>query len=245
MRGRGLEVTTIVGLGWFVFEDTAQFPFAAELERNWLAIRDEMVALHSGFIAWPEKSLYGDTGWSTFGLYAFGRKQAANCALCPCTTALVESVPGLTTAGFSRLAPGAHIKPHVGYDEYSRYVLRLHLALETNPDCALRVADETRAWEQGRALIFCDAVEHEAWNRGTTTRTVLLLDFKNPRFQFRFLNPSFSPEFVAFVEKERWPGMGFVDRMQWRLWKLLHLGRKPPPAGQSAHAARQRAFRPD
>ena len=85
-----------------MFADAAQFPFAAELERHWQTIRDEMVALRTtGFIAWPEKSLYGETGWSTFGLYAFGQKQTANCALCPRTTELVESIPGLTTAGFS------------------------------------------------------------------------------------------------------------------------------------------------
>jgi beta-hydroxylase len=220
------------------FEDSAQFPFAAELERNWQVIQDEMIALRStGFIAWPEKSLYGEAGWSTFGLYAFGQKQAANCALCPRTTALVEAVPGLAMAGFSRLEPGAHIKPHVGYDEYSRYVLRLHLGLETNADCALRVADETRAWEEGRVLIFCDAVEHEAWNRGATTRTVLLLDFKNPRYRFRVLNPGLSTEFVDFVEKVRWPEMHFRERMRWRLWKLTHLGRTPPPAGRSAKAS--------
>ena len=27
--------------------------------------------------------------------------------------------------------------------------------------------------------------------------------------------------------------MNFRERMHWRLWKLTHLGRKPPPAGQS------------
>jgi ornithine lipid ester-linked acyl 2-hydroxylase len=114
-----------------VFEDPAQYPFALNLERNWQIIRDEMIALRStGFMDWPEKSLYGETGWSTFGLYAFGQKQAANCALCPRTSSLMETIPGLATAGFSRLAPGAHIKPHVGYDEYSRYVLRLHLPLK-------------------------------------------------------------------------------------------------------------------
>jgi len=221
-----------------VFEDPAQFSFAAELEKNWQIIRDEMIALRTtGFMAWPEKSLYGETGWSTFGLYAFGQKQAANCTLCPRTTALVEAVPGLAMAGFSRLESGAHIKPHVGYDEYSRYVLRLHLGLETNADCALRVDSETRVWEEGRALVFCDAVEHEAWNRGTTTRTVLLLDFKNPRYRFRVLNPGLSTEFVDFVEKVRWPEMNFRERMRWRLWKLTHLGRKPPPAGQSAKAS--------
>lgn len=220
-----------------MFEDPAQYPFAADLERNWQIIRDEMIALRStGFIAWPEKSLYSESGWSTFGLYAFGQKQMANCELCPRTTELLESVPGMFMAGFSRLAPGAHIKPHVGYDEYSRYVLRLHLALETNPDCALRVADETRNWQEGKTLIFCDAVEHEAWNRGTTARTVLLLDFKNPRHRFRMLNPSLSAEFVEFIENVRWPEMTFRERMLWHFWKLTHFGRQPPPAGKSAQS---------
>lgn len=220
-----------------MFEDPTRYPFAAKLERNWRIIRDEMIALRStGFIAWPEKSLYGESGWSTFGLYAFGQKQAANCAVCPRTTELLESMPGMTMAGFSRLTPGTHIKPHVGYDEYSRFVLRLHLGLETNPDCAIRVGGETRSWEDGKTVIFCDAVEHEAWNRGTTTRTVLLVDFKNPRYRFRMLNPGLSLEFVAFVEQVRWPEMNFSERMRWRLWKLTHLGRKPPPAGQSAKA---------
>jgi len=223
-----------------VFEDPAHYPFVRDLERNWQIIRDEMTALRStGFMDWPEKSLYGETGWSTFGLYAFGQKQAAQCALCPRTTLLVESIPGLVTAGFSRLVPGAHIKPHMGYDEYSRYVLRLHLALETNSDCALRVANEIRKWEEGRAFVFCDAVEHEAWNRGTTTRTVLLLDFKNPRYRVRMLNPRFSIEFVEFVEKVRWPEMGFRERLMWRLWKLAHRGQTPPPAGQSATTPRE------
>jgi len=219
-----------------VFEDPAQFPFTTRLEESWQIVRDEMIALRStGFFAWPEKSLYGE-GWSTFGLYAFGQKEGKNCALCPKTTALVQTVPGLVTAGFSRLSPGAHIQPHVGYDEYSRYVLRLHLGLETNPACGIRVGHETRIWEEGDVLIFCDAIEHEAWNRGTTTRTVLLLDFKNPRYRHRILNPSFSAEFVDFVEKVRWPEMGFREKWTWRLWKLAHWGRTPPRAGHSAAA---------
>ena len=214
-----------------MFEEPTQFPFAAGLEENWEIIRNEMLALHSrGFFAWPEKSLYGDAGWTTFGLYAFGQKETANCALCPRTSNLLKTVPGLVTAGFSRLAPGAHIKPHVGYDEYSRYVLRLHLPLETNPSCAIRVGQQIRAWEEGQVLIFCDAIEHEAWNRGGTVRTLLLLDFKNPRYRFRVLNPSFSAEFVDFVENVRWPEMNFREKCAWRLWKLAHAGRTPSPA---------------
>jgi Aspartyl/Asparaginyl beta-hydroxylase len=106
-------------------------------------------------------------------------------------------------------------------------VLRLHLPLETNPQCAIRVGDETRVWQEGRTLIFCDAIEHEAWNRGTTTRTILLLDFKNPNYRVGLLNPNFSAEFVDFVDNVRWPQMNWRERWSWRFWKLTHFGRKP------------------
>ena len=146
-----------------MFEDITQFPFVVELEKNWQVIRDEMVAVRNqGFIDWPEKSLLQDgSGWTTFGLYAFGQKQKPNCLLCPRTTALVEAIPGMTMAGFSRLLPGTHIKPHVGYDGYSRYILRLHLGLETNDLCALRVGDETRTLTDGSSIIFNDTLEEQ------------------------------------------------------------------------------------
>ena len=63
---------------------------------------------------------------------------------------------------------------YVGYDDYSRYVLRLHLALETNDLCALRVDNETRVWEEGKALVtdildnhretFKDMIAHYEYN---------------------------------------------------------------------------------
>jgi hypothetical protein len=67
-----------------------------------------------------------------------------------------------------------------------------------------------------------------------------LLDFKNPRYRHKILNPSFSAEFIDFIEKVRWPEMGFRERWAWRLWKFTHLGRKPPPAGQSSLATPDR-----
>lgn len=87
-------------------------------------------------------------------------------------------MPGLTTAGFSRLAPGTHIQPHVGY---TSAVLRCHLGLVV-PDegCALRVGEDTRTWAEGRCVVFDDTVEHEAWNRSGSDRIVLLVDFLRP-----------------------------------------------------------------
>jgi beta-hydroxylase len=160
-----------------LFLNTADFPFTANLERDWKVIRGELLTIRKkDFMAWPERFLYG-TGWDVFGLHAFGQKLQANCALCPRTTEAVESIPGLMTAGFSWLEPGTHIKPHIGY---SKAVLRCHLALIIPEECRLRVGPETRSWEEGKTLVFDDTTEHEAWNRSNSDRVVLLLDFKRP-----------------------------------------------------------------
>ena len=157
------------------FLDPADFPFVEILEGNARAIRDELDRLLTAdrFAPWPEKTLY-DKGWDVFGFYWFGDRLSENCALCPRTAEIVERVPDLVTAGFSRLGPGAHIRPHVGY---TGKVLRCHLGLVVPPICELRVGGETRRWEEDRCLIFDDTLEHEAWNRSDEDRIVLLLDF--------------------------------------------------------------------
>ena len=99
-----------------------------------------------------EKNLYNQ-GWKVFGLYAFGNKLEENCQLCPQTTQLVEKIPGLTTAGFSRLASGTKITPHVGYSDK---VLRCHLGLIVPLACALRVGSKTKSWQRGKCFIFDD-----------------------------------------------------------------------------------------
>jgi aspartyl/asparaginyl beta-hydroxylase (cupin superfamily) len=158
-----------------MFLNPADYPFTANLEANFAAIRKELLAIpKKDFMAWPERFLYGN-GWDVFGLYAFGQKMPKNCALCPVTTRAVEAIPGLTTAGFSWLEPGTHIKPHKGY---SKAVLRCHLALIIPEECRLRVGDDTRSWEEGTTLVFDDTTEHEAWNHSQSDRVVLLLDFK-------------------------------------------------------------------
>ena len=158
------------------FHDCAGFPFTAMLERNAPAILAELRELLNGdvFVPWPEQHLYGK-GWDVFGFYLFERKIPENCAVCPRTAEAVEQVPGMTTAGFSRLAPGTHIRPHVGYTDR---VLRCHLGLIAPAGCRLRVGEEVRPWEAGQCLVFDDTLEHEAWNDADTDRVVLLLDFK-------------------------------------------------------------------
>jgi len=39
------------------------------------------------------------------------------------------------------------------------------------------VSGETRGWQEGRALVLDDRLEHEAWNLAQQRRVVLLFDF--------------------------------------------------------------------
>lgn len=180
-----------------MFIERDQFEFVCHLEGAWREIRDERLALApSSFEPWVQREMYGE-GWSVYGLYAFGERIDAALRECPKTAAALEAIPGLTTAGFSHLAPGAHIQPHEGW---VRTVYRAHLGLVVPDHCALRVGTETRPWRGGECLIFDDTTEHEAWNRSTETRTVLLFDFLRPRHEHAKADTA-PPEVQAFVEK--------------------------------------------
>src|SRR5580700_638134 len=88
-----------------MYQSSDKYPFVRPLEENWQGILAEYraVAEKPEMHAWPEGSLY-DGRWDTYGLYGFGQKQHENCARCPLTTRLVEAIPGMVMAGFSRLA---------------------------------------------------------------------------------------------------------------------------------------------
>ena len=180
-----------------MFLDPDQFPFIRDLEAAWTDVRDECLSLpESTFEPWVQREMYGD-GWSVYGLIAFGKRIEEALNSCPRTAALLARVPGLTTAGYSRMAPGTHIQPHVGW---VKTVYRIHMGLVVPPDCALRVGLETRAWREGECLVFDDTVEHEAWNRSAKTRIVLLLDFLRPGFTNADADVP-PPEVEALIER--------------------------------------------
>jgi beta-hydroxylase len=98
-----------------MFLDPRLFDFVPVLEAQWEAIRAEYLALPGDlFDPWVQESMHGG-GWTVFGLYAIGQEIPAACDACPNTARALRQVPGLSMAGFSRLAPHAHVKPHVGW----------------------------------------------------------------------------------------------------------------------------------
>jgi aspartate beta-hydroxylase len=132
------------------------------------------------------RELNQSPAWSAFHLYRNSERLGEACDACPETADLVEALPLARIAGhapevfFSVLKPGTHIPPHFGLGNYK---LAVHLPLVLPGDCAIRVGNETRSWEEGKCLIFDDSFQHEAWNRSAAPRVVLILDVWHPALQ--------------------------------------------------------------
>ena len=177
--------------------DNAVFPWAAGIEREWRAIREELDRVLVRKAELPNvqditpdaATISRDAGWKIFPLIAYGIRSQPNIELCPQTWRIVKGIPGVTTAMFSILEPGKRIPAHRG--PYNG-VLRLHLGLlvpEPRERLVIRVGVEQRHWQEGRVLIFDDAYEHEAWNETEQLRAVLFVDFAKPlRFPANLLN---------------------------------------------------------
>jgi aspartyl/asparaginyl beta-hydroxylase (cupin superfamily) len=131
----------------------------------------------------PRNPLLDDPSWGACYLWKSGRRVDRNAHRCPRTMAALAAAPiphirdRSPMALFSLLKPGTHIMPHHGLLNTR---LIVHIPLIVPPDCGLRVGSQTRAWRTGEALVFDDSIEHEAWNRGTETRVVLLFEIWRP-----------------------------------------------------------------
>jgi aspartate beta-hydroxylase len=179
------------------FYDESLFPWLPQLEAATDRIREELLVViredwgtFHPYIQYPDgvpvnqwQELNHSPAWSAFDLWRDGRKFEENCRRCPETTALLESLPLAVqegygpTAMFSVLAPHAHIPPHTGSTNVR---LIVHLPLIVPPGCRYRVGNDHRQWLPGKAWVFDDTIEHEAWNDGEETRVILMFDVWNP-----------------------------------------------------------------
>lgn len=177
--------------------DREHFSWIQRLEAQTDTIRDELLAMLATdserlepYVSQepgtpPNKwtALDNSPDWSVRFLWKHGARQDDVCAMCPQTAALLETLPMSDIPGrspsafFSLLRPGAHIPPHTGVTNVRSIV---HLPLIVPPGCAFRVGGETRQWEEGRAFVFDDTIEHEAWNNSDALRAVLIFDVWNP-----------------------------------------------------------------
>lgn len=183
------------GLPQRAFYERSEFPWLEAIEADTHRMADEARALLADPAAShpyvetpadrpaPNNPLRDDPSWSAAYLWRSGAPVAANASRAPTIMAALARAPIPVIRGRSPMAllsilkPGTHIAPHHGMLNTR---LIVHVPLIPAPECGLRVGHETRTWEKGKALVFDDSFEHEAWNRGPSTRVILLFEIWRP-----------------------------------------------------------------
>jgi aspartyl/asparaginyl beta-hydroxylase (cupin superfamily)/Flp pilus assembly protein TadD len=188
-----IYVPELPAIEFFPRED---FPWLDEIEAAADDIREELIGVlaeghevlepYIALQATPDekwRALNNSRNWGVFYLWKAGEAIAANMARCPKTVAALSAWPkcelpgSAPTAVFSILEPRTRIPPHTGVNNAR---LICHLPLIVPPGCGFRVGAETRQWEPGKAFVFDDTIEHEAWNDSGEARAVLIFDIWNP-----------------------------------------------------------------
>lgn len=178
------------------FFDRARFPWLDAIEAATEAIREEFLDVlradegFAPYITYPADvplnqwaELNHSPRWSAFHLIKMGSRVEENAAKCPRTMQALAGapqpvMPGRTpSAMFSLLKPRTRIPAHTGVTN-ARLVV--HLPLVVPEGCGFRVGNDTRQWAPGKAWVFDDTIEHEAWNDGDKLRTLLIFDIWHP-----------------------------------------------------------------
>jgi beta-hydroxylase len=168
--------------------DSSDFPWAAMLEENFpviqreldrvMGFRESLPKLHE--LQREQTRVSADIIWKVFVLSGWGQASKTGEQLCPETTRILRKIPGVRSALFSILDPGAHIPDHRGH---LKGLLRGHLAMRVPKErekCFLKVNGKVCHWEEGKLLIFDDSYRHEVQNNTGEERIVLLLHFDRP-----------------------------------------------------------------
>lgn len=169
------------------YYEPGNYPWTAETEK----VFEQAISASHGFLAqfgktadpYFNKSLMSKkNGWKQGALYFWGKQNNALCESVPEIDRFVRSIPGMLSAGLSLLQPQTSIHAHYGDTDA---VMRCHIGIEIPaglPTCGMKVKDETRGWQRGKWLLFCDAHLHEAWNHSDSERLVLIVDVMLPEF---------------------------------------------------------------
>ncbi len=173
------------------------FPWMEQLEAAFTDVREEMMAVlnqpanfspylvsDADVVQFNDASNVDNEDWGAYFFYEKGLLNEAHAASCPKTVALLNDmplpkVPGSTPhALYSRLAGQTRIPPHHGLINTR---LICHLPLLVPENCGgLRCGNQVELWQEGRAYVFDDSIEHEAWNDSEQDRVVLLFDIWRP-----------------------------------------------------------------
>lgn len=186
------------GLPAIEFWDREEFPWLEDLEAAREAITQECAEVAQAereefepYIDYKDSlpldqwaALNRSEKWGAYHLLKDGQRVEKHARRCPRTLAVLAGIPQPVVpsrspnAMFSALAGRTHIPPHTGV---SNARLVCHLPLIVPEGCRFRVGNDVRTYADGKAFVFDDCIEHEAFNDSDELRIILLFDVWNPR----------------------------------------------------------------
>jgi hypothetical protein len=207
-----------------VFWSSSQLPLVRHVEQHSDLIIAELAPICSSKeISAPAQSVqhFGSEtvvkdlalgSWKSLPLLNHGVWNLSACeTLTPRTCALLKSRPELqgamrsasasdtdiivqfTFVSVYRLQSKSRIHRHVG----TQWRLNTHLGVVTPPGAKIRVWNESREWEVGKAFAFLDAAEHDVVHAGETARCVLNIVSWHPAvLERRTSDPVFAQHFA-------------------------------------------------
>lgn len=170
------------------FQKKNELNFTQFFESNYLVIKKELEVYlkNNNLQSYFNSSMVEENDtWKTISLKWWGINFYENAKHFPETLKIINSVDDLVSVSFNKLEPNGKIKPHCGD---TNGIFRCHLGLEIPdviPNCGFRVKEEWRSWEEGKLLVFIDALNHEAINLSNKHRFILLFDVIRPEFSHR------------------------------------------------------------
>jgi tetratricopeptide (TPR) repeat protein len=203
--------------------ESNQFDWCQLLEESFDDLTDEFVKLLSlieqkgvpyldgSYKVKGFESLVGSKNWTALNIYKDGVANNSLLSLMPKTAKVLAGIPLYKVDGkpfevfFSLLKAGQHIQPHFGQSNHS---LTVHLPIIVPKGGYLTVANEIRAWQKGKVIIFDDSYIHEAINPSEEDRVVMI---------FSIWHPDLS------IEEQRSILASFQARSQWLEARSQHL----------------------
>ena len=179
------------------FFERSEFPWLDAIEEATEDIRAELARVLASdqaglqpYVAYGDgvpldqwRELNKSRRWSAYFLWNEGVPQPEHLARSPRTAEVLTRAPlcDVPEHGpngfFSILDARTRIPAHTGVTNAR---LTVHLPLIVPPGCGFRVGSETREWIPGKAWVFDDTIEHEAWNEANAPRAILIFDIWHP-----------------------------------------------------------------
>jgi aspartyl/asparaginyl beta-hydroxylase (cupin superfamily) len=165
-------------------ENIIDGPVTHRIQEDWLG-DDGLAKIHeqfknsSGWIYGWQADIGGpNREWMNWGLIFNGKPCGKNADICPATTELLKSIPGIQVAGFSMMMPRSKLNPHTDATGKKFGSMAYHLGLDCPKGCNMVIGDKKECEKNGKSFIFDATSLHWAENTSDSPRMILYIDYK-------------------------------------------------------------------